>query len=428
MPQIILTGLNHKTAPVKLRERLAIGDDQLPAALETLSGAESVDEIVLFSTCNRTEVVFISEDDTSIETVKTRLADFKQLPVAQFESALYTYTDDDAVAHLFKVASSLDSMIVGEPQILGQVKKAYRSAVAGNTSGVILNRLLHKTFSMAKRVRKETGIGDSAVSISYAATELAGKIFSDLSTKRVMLIGAGEMAELAVEHLISNHVSKITVVNRTFENAVQLADKFKGEAVKYEEMETALRNADIIISSTGAEGYVLEADQVKKVMKKRKHKALFFIDIALPRDMDPAIHRINNAYLYDIDDLKNIVNQNMEKRHQETVKAERIIEEAVVKFRKWMADLEVVPTIVAIKEKIEQITEIETNKTIAAMNNPSEEDKQAIRRMARAIASRVMHDPILFLKDTGDHRKDSFYLNAARRLFNLDSGDEGNSL
>ena len=427
MPQIILTGLNHKTAPVELRERLAIGDDQLPAALEKLSRTDLVDEIVIFSTCNRTEVVYITRDNSRTDGVKTGLADFKDIPVAEFESALYTYTDDDAVAHLFRVAASLDSMVVGEPQILGQVKKAYRSAVAGNTSGVILNRLLHKTFSVAKRVRKETGIGDNAVSISYAATELAGKIFSDLSTKRVLLIGAGEMAELAVEHLISHHVSKITVANRTFRNAVHLADKFKGEAVKYEEMETALCDADIIISSTGAAGYVIKADQVKKVMKKRKHKPLFFIDIALPRDIDPAVNRINNAYLYDIDDLKSIVNKNMDKRQQETVKAERIIEEAVVKFRKWMADLEVVPTIVAIKEKIENITEIETAKTIAAMDNLSEEDKQAIRRMAQAIASRIMHDPILFLKDTGTHRKDSFYLNAARQLFNLDPNDEENS-
>ncbi len=428
MPQIILTGLNHKTAPVELRERLAIGDDQLPAALEKLSRVDLLDEIIVFSTCNRTEVVFTTKDRAGIETVKKQLADFKNIPAAEFENALYTYTDDDAVAHLFKVASSLDSMIVGEPQILGQVKKAYRSAVAGNTSGVILNRLLHKTFSVAKRVRKETGIGDNAVSISYAATELAGKIFSDLSKKRVMLIGAGEMAELAVEHLISHHVARITVVNRTFKNAVDLADKFKGEAVKYEEMEKALEKADIIISSTGAQGYVLEAFQVKKVMKKRKHKPLFFIDIALPRDMDPDINRINNAYLYDIDDLKSIVDRNMEKRQEETVKAERIIEEAVVKFRRWLEDLEVVPTIVAIKEKIERITEIETNKTIASMENLTEEDRQAIRRMARAIASRVMHDPILFLKNTGAHRKDSFYLNAARQLFNLDSNGEDNSL
>ncbi|MFO7753844.1 MAG: glutamyl-tRNA reductase [Desulfobacteraceae bacterium] len=424
MPQIILTGLNHKTAPVELRERLAVGDSQLPGALEKLSLPDRIHEIVLFSTCNRTEIVFTAEDDKAVDTVKELLAEFKNIRVDEFENALYTYKDDKAVAHLFKVASSLDSMVVGEPQILGQVKKAYRSSVACNTSGVILNRLLHKTFSVAKRVRKETGIGDNAVSISYAATELAGKIFSDLSTKRVMLIGAGEMAELAVEHLISHHVSRITVVNRTFENAVQLADKFKGEAVKYEEMEAALKDADIIISSTGAEGYVLQAGQVKQVMKKRKHRPLFFIDIALPRDLDPNINRINNAYLYDIDDLKSIVNRNMEKRHQETVKAERIIEEAVVKFRKWLQDLEVVPTIVAIKEKIEKITEIETGKTIASMSSLSTEDEEAIRRMAQAIASRIMHDPILFLKDTGAHRKDSFYLNAARQLFNLDPDDE----
>ena len=351
---------------------------------------------------------------------ETMKAEFKNIPLSDFENSLYTYKDDKAVNHLFQVASSLDSMIIGEPQILGQIKAAFRTATSHNSSGVILNRLLHKTFNVAKRVRKETGIGDNAVSISYAAVELANKIFSDLSTKSVMLIGAGEMAELAVEHLLSNNVKKIIVANRTFENAVNLAEKFNGQPVKFEEMELMLQEVDIVISSTGATGYILTKKQIKEVMHTRKNRPLFFIDIALPRDIDPEANRISNTYLYDIDDLQNIVNENIEQREKETVKAQRFIEEAVIKFRKWLKDLEVVPTIIAVKEKIEKITEIETEKTLSTMPHLSQKDSDSIKRMTKAIASRIMHDPIRFLKKPGAHRENSFYLNAARQIFDLD--------
>ncbi|OGR24755.1 MAG: glutamyl-tRNA reductase [Desulfobacterales bacterium RIFOXYA12_FULL_46_15] len=430
MPDIILIGLNHKTAPVELREKLSFTGEETLAALEFLKKDQGIREGLMVSTCNRTEIVFIPETDNQTEKDMTgKIIEFisrhKDIDIPQFKSALYIHEGDNAIRHLFRVASSLDSMVVGEPQILGQIKQAYRIAVENGSSGVLLNRLMHKSFSIAKKVRRETGIGDNAVSISYAAIELAHKIFTDLSEKSVLLLGAGEMAELAVEHLLSNKVKEIVVANRTFKNAVALAEKFNGKAVKFEEREDALIHADIIISSTGATDYVLTHDQVRPAMKKRNHRTLFFIDIAVPRDIDPKINSISNAYVYDIDDLKNIVESNIEQRGKETVKAERLIDEAVLKFQKWLESLAIVPTIKALNDKMTSIVEMECKKTLAGMKHLTKEDIEAIQRMTQAIASRTIHDPIRFLRNTGDHRDDSLYLNVTRQLFNLgDIGEE----
>ncbi len=424
MSKIILIGANHKTAPVELREKLSFSDEETITALEFFKQDKDIKESLVFSTCNRTEILYIPETGEQIDEIIRYISNHKKIDISEFKDSLYIYKDDEAIQHLFRVASSLDSMVVGEPQILGQIKQAYRVAVKASASGVLLNRLMHKTFSIAKKVRKETGIGDNAVSISYAATELANKIFSDLSEKSVMLLGAGEMAELAVEHLISNRVKNIIVANRTFKNAVNLAQKFNGQAVKFEEREDALKDVDIIISSTGATEYVLTCDQVKRSMKKRRHNTLFFIDIAVPRDIDPEINEISNAYVYDIDDLKNIVDSNIEQRGQETVKAQRFIEEAVVKFRKWIDGLAVVPTIKALNEKMSAIVDIECKKTLSNLKHLPKDDIEAIKRMTQAIASRTIHDPILFLRNTGNHRDDSLYLNVTRQLFNIDLPEE----
>jgi len=424
MSNIILIGVNHKTAPVELREKLSFSLEETIAALEELKQDKDIKESLIFSTCNRTEILYIPETGDQVDKLVAFISEYKKIDPAEFKAALYVYKDDDAVLHLFKVASSLDSMVIGEPQILGQVKQAYRTAVAGKASGVLLNRLMHKAFSIAKKVRKETGIGDNAVSISYAAIELANKIFSDLSRKSVLLLGAGEMAELAVEHLLNNKVKQIVVANRTFKKAMDLAEKFNGQAVKFEEREAALKEVDIIISSTGATDYVLTEAQVKQAMKKRHHHTLFFIDIAVPRDIDPKINTISNAYVYDIDDLKNIVESNIEQRGKETVKAERYIEEAVVKFRIWLESLAIVPTIKALNDKMSSIVDMECKKTLSTLKHLSQEDIEAIKRMTQAIASRTIHDPILFLRNTGDHRDDSLYLNVTRQLFNIDLPDE----
>lgn len=420
MSDITLIGINHKTAAVELREALAFTAEETNNALRSLIDSEDIREAMIFSTCNRMEILFIPAHENGVQSMISFLSGYKNIPVSRFQDALYIYRGGDAIKHLFRVASSLDSMILGEPQILGQVKAAYRSTITTKSSGVIINRLMHKAFSIAKKVRRETGIGDNAVSISYAAIELANKIFSDLSERSVMLLGAGEMAELAVEHLISHGVKKIVVANRTFENAVVLAEKFNGKAVKFEEREQQLQDVDIIVSSTGATEYVLTASHVKSIMSLRKNRPLFFIDIAVPRDIDPAINKIDNAYLYDIDDLQNIVDDNMDERKKEAIKGERLVEEAVIKFQRWLASLDVVPTIVAIREKIENITESETEKTLSGLNLGQHEE-EAIKRMIKAITSKIMHDPIRFLKNTGDHRDDAFYLNAAREIFNINN-------
>lgn len=420
MSTIILIGANHKTAPVELREKLSFTTEEILEGLDSLNDDPGIKEGLVFSTCNRTEILYIPQTGDQIETIIQFISRHKKIAVSEFRSALYIHEGAQAIRHLFQVASSLDSMVVGEPQILGQIKEAYRVAVEKGASGVLLNRLMHKSFSVAKRVRKETGIGDNAVSISYAAIELAHKIFGDLSTKRVMLLGAGEMAELAVEHLISHDVQEIVVANRTFKNALALAQKFKGQAVQFEERENALESVDIIISSTGAREYVLTLDQVKRAMKKRQHKTLFFIDIAVPRDIDPKINDLSNAYVYDIDDLKNIVETNILQREQETIKAQRFVEEAVLTFGKWMDSLAIVPTIKAINDKMTAIVDMEFNKTLSSLSHLSSEDIEAVRRMTRAIASRAIHDPIKFLRNTGDHRDDSLYLNVTRQLFDLD--------
>ena len=417
---IILIGANHKTAPVELREKLSFTAEETLDALAHLKDDPNIREGLVFSTCNRTEIMYIPEAGDQIEEVIQFVSRHKNIEVSKFRSALYVYKGDKAIRHMFQVAASLDSMMVGEPQILGQIKKAYKTAVEKGASGVLLNRMMHKAFSVAKRVRKETGIGDNAVSISYAAIELANKIFSDLSAKSVMLLGAGEMAELAVEHLISNNVKEIIVANRTFKNAHDLAQKFNGQAIQFEEREAALKDVDIIISSTGATEYVLTVDQVKRAMKKRHHNTLFFIDIAVPRDIDPKINGISNAYVYDIDDLKNIVESNIQQREQETIKADRFVEEAVVTFQKWLDSLAIVPTIKAINDKMTNIVDMEFNKTLSSLHHLSESDIEAVRRMTRAIASRTIHDPIRFLRNTGDHRDDSLYLNVTRQLFDLD--------
>ncbi len=418
---IILVGLNHKTASIDLRERISFSSDEVRDALVTLRESPWFKEAILCSTCNRVELLLVSPfGEEAVSAAKSFISEAKGIPVGEFEKALYVHWDDEAIRHIYRVAASLDSMVLGEPQILGQIKDSYMMATAGKSSGVILNRLLHKTFTVAKRIRTETGIGSSAVSISYAAIELGKKIFGDLEGKKVMLVGAGEMAELAVEHLIRNKAGDIFVANRTFERGVDLARRFNGTAVAFEEIPETLERVDIIISSTGSPDYVITKNGVKGVMKKRRNRSLFFIDIAVPRDIDPGINRLSDCYVYDIDDLKDVIDENLEERNREAVKGQRIVDESVIRFREWIESLKVVPTIVGMKDKLTAIAGAEVDKTLQSLSHLSEEDAMAVRRMTDALVSKILHDPILFLKNTGNHRDDSLYLNVARTLFKLD--------
>lgn len=421
-PEIILIGLNHRTAPVELRECMAFSEDEAIAGVQVLHNHPAIREALLFSTCNRVEALLVSEEkDAAIEVTKQCMTESKKIPVTDFQDALYIYTGDEAIQHVFRVASSLDSMILGEPQILGQIKSAYYRATQKKTTGVILNRLLHRAFFVAKRIRSVTGIGDHAVSISYAAVELGRKIFDSLEDKKVLLIGAGEMAEIAVEHLSRYRTGDIFVANRTFQRGVELADRFKGQAIRFEEIESHLHFVDIIISSTGSSNIVLKKNQVKKVLRARRNRPLFFIDIAVPRDIDPNINRLTNCYVYDIDDLKGVIDDNLEKRQREAIKGERIIDESVIRFKQWYEGLDVIPTVIALREKIEGIAQAETQKTLRSLGHLSKQDSEAICRMANAMVNKILHDPTLFLKQASKSENKSISLDLARKLFKLDS-------
>jgi len=422
MAAIILLGLNHLTAPVELRECIAFSDEDTEHALEALHEQAVFKEILLLSTCNRVELLFVTDDkDTCVTEAKRFIAEHNRVPLDDVEPALYVHEGSDAVRHVFRVASSLDSMMVGEPQILGQMKSAYRTATQKKTSGVILNRLLHRAFFVAKRVRSETGIGDHAVSISYAAIELGRKIFGSLEGKEVLLVGAGEMAELAVENLIRHHAGTIWVANRTFERGLALATQFKGQAIRLEEIPESLQHVDIIVSSTGATDLVITRDHVRSIMRRRKNRPLFFIDIAVPRDIDPAINRLTNCYLYNIDDLQEIIDENIEDRNREAIKGERIVEEATIRFAQWYESLAVVPTIVALRRKMEDIIEEQIHKTLGGLKDISDVDREAFDRMKQALINKMLHDPTMFLKSNGCLRDRSMYLDVTRRMFNLDN-------
>jgi glutamyl-tRNA reductase len=427
MIRIVNIGMNHESAAVELRECLARDPAHADKALSMMRELSCIKEALFLSTCNRVEALFTTERMEEAErSVVDLLCKLGEMPFENLCSSLFTHEDQEAVRHVFRVASSLDSMVIGEPQILGQIKEAYSSAAKEKTTGVILNRLLHRAFHTAKRVRTETGISDAAVSVSYAAVELAKKIFYDFKGKKVLLIGAGEMAELAARHLLSQGVTAITVANRTFQKAVEMAGEFKGVPVSFEEIGAQLLEADIVISSTAAPGYVITHDQVKGSMKKRKNRPLFFIDIAVPRDVEPAVNDLENVYVYDIDDLKGIIQVNMSQRQEEAVKAERIVEEEVIKFEQWLKTLEVVPTIVCLKEKAEAIRQAELKKSLSSLGELNPSQLQSLETLTLSIAEKILNDPILFLKQKADRPLGKTYLDTARRLFRLDleDGDE----
>ena len=394
--------------------------------LKALGAIQGIREYYLLSTCNRVEVLYTTEDPAATRSAVLEMLFGRAVPTAELAKYVYQYANEEAIQHLFLVASSLDSMIVGEAQILGQLKEAYRHAAEQKTSGFVLNKLLHKSFSVAKRVRTETRIGASAVSISYAAVELARKIFGQLDNKTVMLIGAGEMAELAAEHLVGQGVAKVVVVNRTLERAVKLARRFNGEAASLDELKDQLVNVDIIISSTGATGTILSKEDVKPVLRERRNRPLFFIDIAVPRDLDPEINDLDNVYLYDIDDLTSVVEMNKAERDREAVKAERIVDEETLKFSGWLSNMEVTPTIVELRRMADAICRGELEKTFGRLKNLGPAEQKSIEKMAAAIVGKMLHHPLLFLKTDGNgHGPDRrTRINTVRDLFQLDGGGD----
>lgn len=423
--EIYLIGLNHKTADVDIRERFALSAVGAQAA-GMAAALTPVNEAMVLSTCNRVEFLLVGERDGDVQDAIFRFwAELCGQPHADLEEHTYCHIGAAAVEHLFTVASSLDSMILGEPQILGQLKTAYRHAVESGAARVIVNRLLHKAFSVAKRVRTETAIASSAVSISYAAVELARKIFTDLSRHRALLIGAGEMAELAATHLLSAGVRDITVVNRTLARAEELARQFSGQAMSFDNLQQALLETDIVISSTGSPTAIIRAKDMKGVMRQRRNKPIFFIDIAVPRDIDPDINGLDNVYLYDIDDLREVVEENLAGRQQEALKAHGIVSEEVATFMRWRDGLALQPTIVALLNQGEDIARKELRKSIKQLGpDPDPQMVALLERLALSLSHKIYHEPIRYLKRRSQEEGSAQrFIHSTRRIFNLDGED-----
>ena len=418
---LILVGVNHKTTPVAIRERLAFTKGKIEDSADRLLNYPEIIEHTILSTCNRVEIYArASNQDSGINFIKNFICEFHGLSPIELEDHFYSYSDEEAIEHLFRVSSSLDSMVLGEAQILGQVKDAYSLAKNLRSTGLILNQLFEKAFSIAKKVRDETGIAERSVSISSAAVELAQKIFNDLENHTVMLVGTGEMAELAAKHLISYGVKTVYVASRTYERAANLARTLNGSALDFEAFKNELYRADIVITSTAASNFIIKKELVEKAIHERKNKPIFFIDIAVPRDIEPDVNDLENVYLYDIDDLQIVVAANMKEREKEAENAMNLIRYEVAKFNNWIESLDAVPTIVEIRKNAEVIRKEEIEKTLKKISHLSEGDKQIIDQMSGSIINKILHKPTIKLKQKSQSQDGHIYLKAIRHLFHLD--------
>jgi len=418
--RICHVGLNHKTAPVELRERAAVAEADIPALLQQLVAQAPVREAALLSTCNRVEFTLVTHDpDAAIALIYEWFSEISELPLDTVLDHLYSHTTESAVRHLFAVATGLDSLVLGEPQVLGQVKTAYEHALAAGTAGHILHRLFQATFSAAKRARTETGIGRQAVNVSSCAVELAGRIFGDLTGKTVLLIGAGEMAELAARHLQGHGVKEILVANRTLERAKKLSREFDGHALTLDQLNEYLDAADIIISSTGANTYVLLPEPMQQAMEKREQQPMFLVDIAVPRDIDPRVGELNGVYLYDIDDLQQVVQGHRENREKEAAAARVLLEEDAQDFLSWLKSLESVPLIRRVQEKMDTLRRDELEKA-RYLNGLDADQREAVERFSRALMKRFMHPTLKALKTLPENIEGDLFMGAARTLFDLD--------
>jgi glutamyl-tRNA reductase len=414
--QLAIVGLSHKTAPVEIRERLAFNGDLVRTALTSLVSREHVSEAMILSTCNRVEVVAESPDD---RLIREFLCDFHRIPHDDLSQHLYSYRNAEAIRHVFRVASSLDSMMLGEPQILGQVKEAYRIASDAGTVGMHLSALMNRAFAVAKKVRSETGISQSAVSVSYAAVELARKIFGNLSGKVVMIIGASKMGELAAKHLKRAGVSSVLVTNRTFEKAVEMAQVFEGAAIPFEHFTDHMDRADIIISSTGAPHFIINRPLAEQIIHRRKNKPMFFIDIAVPRDIDPTVNEIDNAFLYDIDDLQQVIDSNLKERLKEASRAEEIVDTEVQAFCSKMQSREVVPTIVQLRDTLEKLRRDEIERNRRHLKDLSPDQQAAIDQITQALVNKILHHPIAHLKEMAHDPDGPDVAALVRKIFNI---------
>ena len=419
---IHLIGLNHRTAAVEVREQFALTNFCSPETW-ALPPCEDVAESLILSTCNRVEVLAVGPSERCPRHVMERWSAICGKTPDDLTPYIYRYQNEEAVKHIFSVASSLDSLVLGEPQILGQLKAAYRKASNAQSAGLIVNRLLHKAFSVAKRVRTETAVASSAVSISYAAVELAKRIFDDMPQHEALLIGAGEMAELAAMHLIQAGIRRVLVANRTLERARELAERIGGEAIAFDAIFEVMPRTDIVISSTGSPEAVIHADNVRDVLRRRRNRPMFLIDIAMPRDIDPAVNNLDNIYLYDIDDLKEVVEENQAQRRAEALKARRIVEEETEIFTDWLQSLALQHTIVELVKRGEDIMREELALTCRRLGNVDEKTREALEIMASSLVRRFNHAPIDYLKrgfaEARKHDREIRSIDTIRQVFQL---------
>jgi glutamyl-tRNA reductase len=433
MNQIVSVGTSHHVAPIEFREKLAFSEEQLIEFLQQLRESDQVQEAVILSTCNRVEVYALANSvrnaDAAAKMLVEFLARYHQVSVESLKKGCYLHKNLETIRHLFRVISSLDSMVVGESQILGQVKTAYDLSRSAGGVAAILNRLFTKAFSVGKRIRSETTITSGAVSISYAAVELAKKIFNTLEGKTVAIIGAGEMSELTAKHLVANGVSNVIVTNRTYERAVKVAEKFNGTPLAYDSNLGFLVNADIVISSTNAPDYLIKRRPLADIMRKRKHRYMFLIDIAVPRDIDPDVSKVDHAFLYNIDDLEAVVTSNLKDRQQEAVRAEQIVSEEAKRFYNQLQTFQVNPTIKALHQQFREIADTELQACFYKATL-SDQQEAAVASMAQAIVKKLLHHPMQNLRcavnDGGvDHAQ---YVQALQELFVLDVNDDNSEL
>lgn len=417
-----LLGVSHHSAPVKIREQLAIENGDAGEALRRLLQVPGIEEGALVSTCNRVEVIACgTAGDRGPEALREFLARERGVTVADFAAHTYLHEGRAAVQHLFRVASSLDSMVVGEPQILGQLKEYYQRAAEAGTAGTVLHRAFHKAFSVAKRVRSETGIASKNVSVSSVAVELATQIFESLRDKTAMVIGAGKMSELTARHLQGREIGAMIFTNRTFDRAVELAREYHGTPVPFEDLYRYLRLADVVIGSTGATTYLLTREGIAEVLRERNRRPMFLIDLAVPRNFEPSINELENVYLYDLDDLEGVISENRSEREREAARAEGIVEEEVEAFWRWFQTLDVVPTIVKLREKVDDIRRKELERALGSLSDLGPEGRRTVEAMAEAIVNKILHSPLSRLKR--HDAAESEDVAAARRLFGLDDED-----
>jgi glutamyl-tRNA reductase len=425
---LFVAGMNHRTAPVAMREQLALEEEKIREILADLSGRGLVQEVMILSTCNRVEVYGVAAVPGEARSQAfSRLGSHRGVAWRELEPLLYTATGDEAALHAFRVAASLDSMVLGEPQILGQVKDAFALAQSVGTAGPVLHALMSQAFSAAKRVRSETLVGRLAVSISYAAVELARRIFEGLEGKAVLLVGAGEMSELAARHLIDHGALPIYVANRTWSRAQELARGLGGVPVPFDQLEATLARVDIVITSTAAPGPVVTAAQVRAALHARRGRPLFFIDIAVPRNVESAVNDLEGAFCYDIDDLRAVVESNLKERQREAQRAQVLLEREVDKFVGRLQQLEVVPTIVSLREKLEAIRRAELERALARLPGAAEDTRRVMDALSQAIVNKVLHAPMVKLKDSSRAGHGRRWTEMISELFGLRGSGPGPS-